>query len=50
MRKKFSRSFYPSRHLDFEVSFPPGASKYISTLKMSQMVEILLSDLVLIAN
>ena len=37
-------------HLDFQVNFPPGASGHISTLKMSQMVEILLSDLVIIVN
>ena len=42
----FSPSFHPSFYLDFEVNFPPGASGHISTLKMSQMVEILLSDLV----
>ena len=37
-------------HPDFEINFPPGASGTISTLKMSQMVEILISDLVLIIN
>ena len=43
MRKKFPPSFHPSPHLDFEINFPPGASGTISTLKMSQMVETLLS-------
>ena len=43
--------FHPSPHLHFEIDFPsPGASGTISTLKMSQMVEILISDLVLIVN
>ena len=37
-------------HLDFEITFLPGASGTISTLKMSQMMEILISDLVLIVN
>ena len=50
MGKKFSPSFHPSPHLDFEINSPPGASGTISTLKMSQMVEILISDLVLIVN
>ena len=50
MRKKFSPSFYPFPHLDFEINFSPGAFGIISTLKMSQMVEILISDLVLIVN
>ena len=35
---------------EFEVNSPPGASRHISTLKMSQMVEILFLYLVLIAN
>ena len=50
-KKKFTPSFHPSPYLDFENnSPPPGASRTISTLKMSQMVEILISDLVLIVN
>ena len=47
---KNSSLFSSPPHLDFEANFPPGASGTISTLKMSQMVEILLSDLVLIVN
>ena len=50
MRKKFPPSFHPSPHLNFEINFPPGGSETISTLKMSQMVEIFISDLVLIAG
>ena len=42
--------FSPFPHLDFEINSPPGASRIISTLKMSQMVEILILDLVLIVN
>ena len=48
--KKLLPSFHASPHLDFEINFPPGASGTISTLKMSQMVEILTSNLVLIVN
>ena len=50
MRKKFSPTFHPPPHLDFEINSPPGASRTISTLKMSQMVEILISNLVIIVN
>ena len=50
MRKKIPLSFHPSPHLDFEVDFLPGAFRTISTFKMSQIVEILISDLVLIVN
>ena len=50
MRKKISHLFSSFPHLDFEINFPPGASRTIFTLKMSQMVEILISDLVLIVN
>ena len=50
MRKKFPPLFHPFHHLDFEINSPPGASGTISTLKMSQMVEILISDLVPIVN
>ena len=49
-KKKFTPSFHPFPYLDFENNSPPGASRTISTLKMSQMVEILISDLVLIVN
>ena len=49
-KNNFPPLFIPPPHLDFEVNFPPGASQHISTLKMSQMVELLLSDLVLIVN
>ena len=49
-KKNFSPSFHLSPHLDFEINFPPGASGTISTLTMSQMVETLISDLVLIVN
>ena len=41
--KKSPPSCHPSHRLDFETNFPPGASGTISTLKMSQMMEILLS-------
>ena len=37
-------------HLDFEINFPPGASGTTSTFKMSQMVEILISHLLLIVK
>ena len=38
-------------HLDFEINAPPpGAFGTISTLKMSHMLEILISGLVLIVN
>ena len=50
MRKNFFSSFHPSPHLDFEINSPLGASRTISTLKMSQTVEILISHLVLIVN
>ena len=51
MRKKIpSHSFHPTLHQDFEINFLTGTSETIPTLKMSQMVEILISDLVLIAN
>ena len=40
-KKKIPPSFHPAPpHLDFEVNFPSSASGHISTLKMSQMVEI----------
>ena len=42
--------FRPSAHSDFEFIFALGASGTISTLEMSQMVETLISDLVLIVN
>ena len=48
--KKISSLFSSFPHLDFEVNLPPDASGHISTLKMSRMVEILLSDLLLIVN
>ena len=50
--KKISLSFHPFPHLDSEINFPlgPGTSRTISTLKMSQTVETLISDLVLIVN
>ena len=50
MRKKSPPSFRPPPHLDFEINFLLAASGTISTLKISQMVEILISDLVLIVN
>ena len=50
IRKKFPPSFHPSTYLDFEINFPSGASRAISTFKMSQMVEILILDLVLILD
>ena len=50
MRKKNLPPLFILPHPDFEINFPPGASGTISTLKMSQMVEILISDLVLIIN
>ena len=45
-------SFNPAPQLDFETNFHPGSSGNIciSTLKMSQVVEILISNLVLIVN
>ena len=49
-KKNFPSSFHPSPHLDFEINFSPGSSETISTLKMSQVVEILISDLVFIVN
>ena len=48
--KKILPSFHPSPHLHFEINFSAGASATISVLKMTQMVEILISDLVLIVN
>ena len=50
LEKKLPPSFLPSPHLDFEINFPPGTFRTISTLKMSQMVQVLISDLVLIVN
>ena len=50
MRKKVSPLFSSYPHQDIEINSPPGASGTISTLKMSEMVEILISDLVLIVN
>ena len=50
MRKKFPPSFHHSPYLDSEINFPPGTCRTISTLTMSQMVEILISYLVLIVN
>ena len=50
MRKKIFPLFSSYPHLDIEINFPPGASGTISTLKMSEMVEILISDLELIVN
>ena len=49
MRKNFPL-FSSSPHLDFEINFPPGTSATISALKMSQIVQILISDLVVIVN
>ena len=49
-KKNFSPLFSSYLYQDFEINFLPGASGTISTLRMSQMVEILISDLVLIAN
>ena len=48
--KKIPPSFHPSPQLDLEINFPPGTSETISTLKMSQMAEIVIPDLVLIIN
>ena len=50
IKSQFPPTFYPCPHLDFEINFLPGASGTICTLKMSQMVDILISDLVLIVN
>ena len=50
MKKIPPPSFRPSPHLDFEINFLPGSSGTISTLKMSQMLEILILHLVLNVN
>ena len=48
--KKNPPLLFSSFPLNFKINSPPGASGTISALEMSQMVEILILDLMLIVN